>query len=227
MSIYARAAIAAVLVMGVGLAAINLLPLGGGSGVGGPPSPSPTPSLTASPSATPTPIASASPTPAPAVDIPDLTQTFVSSFNGFSIGHPENAQLTPATVVWVPGAEQNNAGYDIVGTDTITIRGGSVEAPAGVTIDDAWIDQYLLGIQPGGCAPPGSTVPQITIDGQPGRIWTSCPGEVTGAVVVGRRAYEFTMFGDASNLREIFDAYAATIDLRPEEAAKPSSSPSS
>src|SRR5262245_6939414 len=48
-NIYARAAIAAVLVVGVGLGAISLLPLGGGSGVGGPPSPSPTPSLAPSP----------------------------------------------------------------------------------------------------------------------------------------------------------------------------------
>jgi len=224
MNIYTRAAIAAVLVVGVGLAAFNILPLGGASGVGGPPSPSPTPSLTPSPSATPTPIGSASPSPAPAIAIPQLTQTFVSSFNGFSIGHPENAQITPATVIWVLGAEQNNANYDIVATETITIRGGSVEAPDGVTIDDAWMDRSFLGIQPGGCAYPTSTLSEITIDRQPARISTSCPGEVTGTVVVGRRAYEFTLFGDASNLREVFDAYAATIKLTPETAPAPSGS---
>jgi hypothetical protein len=215
-NIYARAAIAAVLVVGVGLAAINFLPRGGGSGAGGLPSPSPTPTPT------PTPIASASPSPAPAVAIPELTQTFVSSLNGFSIGYPENARLTQATVIWVPAAAQDDGRYDFV-TDTITIRGGSVKAPDGVTVDDAWMDDVFLGIQPGGCANPSSSLPEITIDGQPARISTSCPGEVTGTVVAGGRAYEFTMWSDARNLREVFDAYAATIHLRPEDAKNPAS----
>ena len=62
-----------------------------------------------------------------------------------------------------------------------------MKAPDGVEVDDAWIDDVVLGIQPGGCANPSSTLPEITIDGQTARISTSCPGEVTGTVVAGGR----------------------------------------
>ena len=62
MNIYMRAAIAAVLVIGVGLVAINVIPRGSEeAGVGGLPTSSPSPSASAAPSA----------------GIPELTQTFV------------------------------------------------------------------------------------------------------------------------------------------------------
>jgi hypothetical protein len=77
-----------------------------------------------------------------------------------------------------------------------------------------------LGISPAGCGVPRSEKLEIIIDGQAGRVWEGCPGEIEANVVVGQRVYVFTLFGDGIS-RALFDAYASTIDLRPEEAASP------
>ena len=206
-NIFVRAAIAAVLVVGVGLVAVNVLPRQpDGSGVGGQPSASP--SLSAS-------------------GIPELTQTFVSSFNGFSIGYPDDAEIEPATVVSNPSEEQDNQEFDYINNEPFhTFRGASTLAPDGVSIDD-WIDESVVGVPFGDCQEARSTLPEITIDGQPGRIHEGCPNEIEATVVVGRRVYLFTLFGlaDVANIsRAVFDAYASTIDLRPEEAASPAPS---
>jgi hypothetical protein len=210
-NIFVRSAIAAVLVVGVGLVAINVLPRQpDGSGVGGQPSASP--STSASPQLSPAPSAA---------DIPELTQTYVSSLNGFSIGYPDDAIISPATAVANPFVEQNNEEFDFINNEpSHTFRGSSMLAPGTVSIDD-WIDR---GFQPGGCGVRRSEQPEITIDGQPGRIWEGCPNEIEATVVVGRRVYVFSLFGDAdvsTVSRAVFDAYASTIDLRPEEAASP------
>ena len=111
MNIFVRAAIAAVLVVGVGFVAVNVLRQPGGSSVGGQPSASPSPS--ASP-----PSASPPPSRAPAVGIPEFTQTFVSTNNGFSIGYPDDTRIEQATVLWDPHVEQGSAGLDFFTSDT-------------------------------------------------------------------------------------------------------------
>ena len=219
-NIFVRAAIAAVLVVGVGLVAINVLPRGSdGSAVGGQPSTSPSPSAPPLPSASPL----APPSPAPAVVIPEMTQTYTSSINGFSIGYPDDATIDPATEVWDPRVNQvDYPQFDFIGSPTVgTIRGSSTAIPDGVTIDD-WVDQSVVHYEPGSsCGAARSELPEVTIDGQPGRITLDCPGEIEANLVVGQRLYLFTLGSDASNAREIFDAWASTIDLRPEEAASP------
>ena len=156
--------------------------------------------------------------------MPELTGTHVSTFNGFSVGHPEDATIDPATEPWDPRlVDQNYENYDFAHTDTFGSFGGSSTAiPDGVSID-AWVDQELDHDQPGGCAVPRTEMPQITIDGQPGRVWEGCPGEVAATVVVDGRLYFFTLFGETGVSRAVFDAYASTIDLRPDEAKDPSS----
>ena len=90
-NIFVRAAIAAVLVVGVGLLAINVLPRqSDGSASAANPA-----------RARPTPSASAPPSPAQSAVIPELTQTYVSSLNGFSIGYPDGFEIQPATEVWI------------------------------------------------------------------------------------------------------------------------------
>ena len=92
-----------------------------------------------------------------------------------------------------------------------------------MTIDD-WVDQSVVHYEPGSvCGAPRSELPEVTIDGQPGRITLDCPGEIEATVVVDGRLYLFTLVGDGVS-RALFDAYAATIDLRPEEAASPAPS---
>jgi hypothetical protein len=222
-NIFVRAAIAAVLVIGVGLLAFNVLPREpDGSSVGGQPSASPSPSASAPPS----PAQSAQ-----SVVIPELTQTFVSSTNGFSIGYPDGATTEPATVVSKPGVDQNNEEFDFINNEPLnTFRGASTPIPDGDSVDD-WVDRNVGGgLEPGGCGVPRSEQLGITIDGQPGRIWEGCPNEIEATVAVGQRVYVFSLFAgglaagdpDASTVsRAIFDAYASTIDLRPEEAASP------
>ena len=107
-------------------------------------------------------------------------------------------------------------------TDTVgsALRGASTPVPDGVAIDE-WFDRLGVGYQPGGCGVRRSEQPEITIDGQPGRIWEECPGQVEASVVAGGRMYLFTLYLEASDVRAVFDAYASPIDLRPEEAASP------
>ena len=92
-----------------------------------------------------------------------------------------------------------------------------MEIADGVSIDD-WIDEYISA---GGCYVPRSEQAEITIDGQSGRISDECPDKVVATVVVGGRLYLFTLCTTARTPGPCFDAFAATIDLRPEEAASP------
>ena len=221
-NVFMRAAIAAVLVVGVGVVAINVLPRpSDGSVVGGQPTASP------SPAQRPARRRAPSPTPAQPAGVPDLTQTFVSSNNGFSIQYPDDAAIEPATLGLEPLVEQDNKGFDFLHSETFgSLRGASMAVPDGVSIDN-WVDQSVVHYQPGGCGVPRSEQLEITIDGQPGRISESCPSEIEATVVAGQRLYLFTLLSDASDARAIFDAYASTIDLRPEDAAQgPSPTPS-
>jgi hypothetical protein len=214
-SIYLRAAIAAVLVVGIGLVAINVLPRGSDTGVGGEPTANPSPSASPSPSA------------AEPAAIPELTETHVSPFNGFSIGYPADAQIVPAKVISRPGVEQNNDDFDFIHTESYSVRGASAAVPESVSGDeiDAYVDQQITGYQPGGCGEPRREQAEVTIDGQLGRVSGSCPNEIEATVEAGGRLYVFTVWGDDAS-RALFDAYAATIDLRPEDGAIPSTSPS-
>jgi hypothetical protein len=209
-NLFVRAAIAAVLVVGIGLVAVNVLPRQpDGSGVGGEPTASP----------------ASSASPAQSAGIPELTETFVSTVNGFSIGYPDDATVDPTTVSWNVDVEQDNEQFDFILAEAYSLRGASTEIPDGVSIDD-WVDREIVGYQPGSCGNPRSEQLEITIDGQAGRVWEGCPGEVEATIVADGRLYLFTLFGDGAS-RAAFDTYAATIDLRPEEAAVPSASPSS
>ena len=148
------------------------------------------------------------------VDFPNLTTTFVSPRNGFSIKHPGRAVVHPARDLW--GLDQVETGLGAF------FQGASTEIPDGVSIDD-WIDDY---VSPADCDVPRSQQVEITIDGQSGWIW-ECPGdlsetgdvgEIHATVVAGGRLYMFTLLHGRSDGRAVFDAFAATIDLTPETA---------
>ena len=148
------------------------------------------------------------------VNFPDLTKTFVSPTNGFSVKHPDSAVLTPAKAEddWDPGKEEVDEGVDVVETGLgVVFKGASTEVPDG-SIDD-WVD----GITPGGCGSTRSQQAKITIDGRPAWI-AECPNEINAIVVAGDRVYLFSLLHDRSDARAVFDAFAATIDLTPESA---------
>ena len=193
MSVFAPMASAAVLVVAVGLVAINVLPrLPDGSSVGGP---------------------SSSPTAAVAVDFPDLTTTFFSPRNGFSIKHPEEAAVTPATQIW--GLSDDDS-FDVVETGLAAVfKGASTKIPSGASIDRLADD--AIEDAPDGCAAPRSEPAEITIDGQSGRI-VECPNQVVATVIDGGRRYLFALSHDRADARAVFDTFAATIDLTPKTA---------
>jgi hypothetical protein len=195
-STFARVGMAAVLVAAVGLMAINAVPRQpDGPNVGG---------------------ASPSPTPAQ-VEFPDLTKTFVSKRNGFSVKHPDRAVLTPANAMdgWDPGDEQSEHGIDVVDTRADAVfKGASIKAPEW----EGSIDGFVDDITPGGCGATRSQQAEITIDRRSGWI-AECPNEIDTIVVAGGRLYLFTLQHQRRDGRAVFDAIAATIDLTPETAA--------
>lgn len=197
MSTFAGAASAAVLAVAVGLMAINAVPRPpDGANVGG---------------------ATSSPTPTRAVDFPDLTRTFVSPRNGYSVKHSDTAVLTPANVMdgWDPGDAQSDVGVDVIDTRLDAVfKGASISAPEW----EGSIDGFIDDITPGGCGATRSQQAEITIDGRSGWI-AECPNEVDALVVAGGRLYLFTLQHERRDARAVFDAIAATIDLTPETAA--------
>jgi hypothetical protein len=157
------------------------------------------------------------------VDFPDLTETFVSSRNGFSIKHPDGAVLTPANVTdgWDPGDEESDVGVDVVETLVAAdFRGASIKVPEW----EGSIDGFVDAITPGGCGAIRSQQAEITIDGRSGWI-AECPSEIDAIVVAGGRLYLFTLVHARSDARAVFDAFAATIDLTPETAGDPNDVP--
>ncbi len=162
----------------------------------------------------------------------DLTTTFESPRNGFSIRYPEGAVVTPAAQSWGLGAQVDD-GFDVVETgSTAVFKGTSAsefpdgnpchdssleEIPCG-SIDEQ-VDRYLSQehLQFDGCAVPRSQQAVITIDGQSGRV-AECPNLIEATVVTPGRLYLFTMSHNLSDARAVFDAFTATIDLTPETA---------
>jgi len=218
-STFARIAVAAALVAAVGLLASNVVPRQpDGWGVGGPPSPS----------------------QSQAVEFQNLTTTFVSPTNGFSFRYLDRGRLTPAKTLWDPATQPpidetelnaagapHNDGFDVEETGFGAVfQGASTEIPDGVSID-AWVDAAVVKYLPRGCGFSRSQQAEITIDGQSGRISEDCWGKVVATVVVDGRLYLFILSHNRRDARAVFDAFAATIDLRPDEAAEPSSTPAS
>jgi ABC-type Fe3+-hydroxamate transport system substrate-binding protein len=103
------------------------------------------------------------------------------------------------------------------------LEGASTPIPDGVSIDE-WVDEYVTPLAAGGCGVPRSQQEEITIDGQSGRV-AECPDQVEATVVVSGRLYLFILGSGRSDARAFFDAWMATVDLRPEDAAVPSPTP--
>ena len=161
-------------------------------------------------------------TPETAVDYPGLTTTFVSPTNGFSFGYIDRGGLKPAKNLWDPVTQPrpDNSGahddpFDVVETGLSAVfKGASTALPDGASVD-TWVDEHVA---PVGCALPRSQQAEITIDGQSGRI-AECPNQIQATVVAGGRLYLFILLhGDRSDARAFFDAFVATIHLRPETA---------
>ena len=171
-------------------------------------------------------------TPETAVDVPSMAArpTFVSPTYGFSWKYIDRGGLKPATELWDPGDQHIDVNFDPAFDAVETGYGAYFEAastaiPDGVSIE-TWLDAAAAKYLPGSCAVPRSQQAEITIDGQPGRVTEDCPDRIVASVVVDGRLYVFRLWSTRTDARAFFDAVAATIDLRPEDAANPSGTPS-
>lgn len=223
LSLVALAAVAVMVVAIAGLAVSRIAT--DGANVGGPP-----PAPSASPSPSPSEAPSAAPVPTTLV-IPVMSDLYTSRLHGYSILYPAEWSVEEASVPWSPPAWKvagsPQAPLDVIDTrDGPLFRAASAPLPQDLPDVNDWIDQYLT-FGDTSCVPPRVGQELISIDGAPGRLRDSC-GEVEATVVLEGRVYMFTLFlfsDQVTNGRELFDAFAATIDLRPEDAALPSPSP--
>ncbi len=168
--------------------------------------------------------------PNPVVDFPDLTTTFVSPRNGFSVGYVDRGEvtITPATDSLERGNPFNS--FDVLdpgssavfgGTSTMLPEGGGLcSYDAGESIPcpsiEEQIEQKLLNL-PGACGVPRSQQKAITIDGHSGRV-VECTNHIEASLTAGDRLYIFTLSHERDDGRAVFDAFVATIDLTPEMA---------
>ena len=167
--------------------------------------------------------------------IPALTQVHVSERYGYTIRFPADWSSRQASQAWWPpdwkAEVSSEEPFDFIarGEEAPMVRAASAQLPEGLPSVNDWIDEYLTFSDVPGCAPSRETQELVRIDGAPGRLQDSC-GQVEATVVVEGRVYMFTLFlGDdqVTNARELFDAFAETIDLSPEDAMEsPSPSPS-
>jgi hypothetical protein len=223
LSLVALAAVAVIVLAVAGLAVSRIA--SDGSNVGGGPSVTPS----APPSASPQSPSPPRPTTLP---IPPMQQTFFSERHGYTISYPAGWSNSPATQAWSPpdwkaGASPAES-FDFLdgGDGAPRVRAASAPLPEGVPDVNDWIDEYLTFGDPN-CVPAREIQELVSIDGAPGRLWDGC-GEVEATIVLDGRVYMFTLFlgsDQITNGRELFDAFAATIDLRPEDAALSSPSP--
>ena len=216
MNTYAKLAIAAVVVIAVGLVGLTFLRPSEGSSVGGPnASTSPSPSTRRSPT-----IIDPSP--------PPLAETFRSSINGLSISYPSGWSVNPADAPWTDQEPRfdSSAGdilYDPALTDHLFVWVGSqsLDGQAG----DAWAAEGMSRPELG-C---GSTPEPITVDGADGVF---CEG--LALVSVGDRGYAFMLYTSSDDPsvprvydRAWFETVLESVQLQPQDAvdATPSASP--
>ena len=204
----------------------GILLLQPGPGPGPATSPSPRPTMSASPLSSPSPSA-----PTGAVPPPVLTATFTSPRNGYSVLYPGDWTTTPATVNWEAGAvnQWGSTALDELRGSSARFVGASQPLAAGETADQ-WLDEYGVGACLGPRAnwlsvPIGSATGLLDADGCPAPNGTIVvDGRLFDAVViVGGRAYNFTMDGELSHAD--FLAVLATVTLDPASAIDGSPSP--
>jgi hypothetical protein len=220
MNTYARFAAAAVAVIAIGAVGFALLRPDTSPSVGGQPlaSPSLLPPAGGTPSASPIPP-------------PDLTETFTSERNGFSISYPTGWIARPATEPWltgVPNFESTDGDvlYDPT-QDTGHLWIMVASQPLNETGGEQWVDDLLTRLSSDGiCEPPNE---RVTIDGAQGG---KCASSVA-AVVAGGRGYLILLYvsGDDPAVglvydQQYFQEILETIQLIPEDSPSPSLLPS-
>ena len=234
--------VAALFLVVIAVGAFALATRGNLANVSGPfASGTPVPNRTASASetSTPTPDPEASISTQPgvsAVSIPALTETFVSTRNGFSIRYPADWTATPATQSWPADTftQLGNHQLDELMLDgTARIAIASQALGVGQTPEE-WVASWFPPFKGSADCPNASTLaasPRIPIDGQSGYLdIAGCPmdADITisspdnkfeAFVFSADRVYQITFDGNVD--LAYFEALLATIQLDPASAVDP------
>ena len=182
------------------------------------------------PSATPSPGPNASPIPVPA-----LTETFVSTRNGFSVRYPAGWSTKAATTSWRPQTYVpigNSALDELKRQGEARLVVASQLLAPGET-EASWIASFNQPYDLGACSIDRAAWPRLTVDGQSGYLDVeACPlpadtgfstPDVRFDVIVfaGGRVYEIALDGVVD--RAYFEAVLATVRLDPAAALDPPS----
>ena len=206
---FAKVAIAAVVVVVIGVVGLNLLRPSASSGVGAQPS--------ASPSATPSP----SPSPSPASSASQAMSTFTSTMHGLSIDYPAGWVKHPATESATElGLNFNSPDvdylYDSVHQGDLFLAMAS--QPLAGKAPDAWVTDFL-GSFDGGCTGPRVS---IVVAGTNGilcasNLFATADGD-RGYFVRAYTGSDLTPEEEKAHDETWFRSVLATLRLHPENA---------
>ena len=214
MNTFAKAALAAVVVIAIGAVGLSVLRPRSPSAVGGQPTPSAIPS--ASPSAAPS--------------VPPLSETFTSTRHGFSMSYPSGWDTQPATAPATSGfpafgSPEGDFMFDPALRDHLFLLVTS--RPLNGQEGAAWADEALNTLAAADdCQLP---LAPVTIDGGPGLMCASAQA----ATWRGDRGYIFLMAVSDDEPQKVLgydEAYFAeilgTVTLQPDSADDTPASPS-
>jgi hypothetical protein len=227
----------AIAIGGVALATRSNLPNVSGPVTAGTPVPTRSPSASQTPTSTPAPAPSISTQPGgSAVPIPPLTNTFVSTRNGFSIRYPADSTATPATQSWPPDTFTQLGNHQL---DELMLSGTARMAIASQRLSvgqtpEEWVASWFPPFKGSGNCPNASVLaasPRIPIDGQSGYLdIAGCPMDADltistpdtkfeAFVFSADRVYQITFDGNVD--LAYFEALLATMQLDPSSAIDP------
>jgi hypothetical protein len=180
----------------------------------------------------PTETATASPIP-----VPPLTETFVSTRNGFSVRYPDGWSTTAATTSWRPSTLLP---FGSPALDELRLDGSarlvvaSQRLQAGQT-EASWIASYGQDYFLQRCSGDRATWPRVSVDGATGYLdLNGCPVPAdhdlstpdvafSALVFVGDRVYRIGLDGVVD--LPYFEAILATMRLDPASAIDPAPTP--
>jgi hypothetical protein len=235
MSIPMRLVAAFAILVVAGVAAFNLFrPTAGVGGVSGPTqSIAPTSPAPTSPAPTsPAPTASPQPTPF-AIDLSTWT-SYASKRYGFSIGHPADWTVRPATRAWLFPADANVYGPPNTGTENFDAANGDIGASAwsvavkpGTTVD-TWLQTYCPVAE---YTSPCTTIQSLTVsasmDGHAGSL-VRFTDDTQAFFLVNNRMYVVAIWRSEDfipgGVSRLLEGYLSTMHLLPGGPA-PSASP--
>lgn len=196
----------------------------------------PAPAVSAAPSASASPASTNEPSSSPSPSAQEggaayLTSSFVSPRNGYSVIYPNDWVVIPATASWPAGVvnQWGSPALDELRGSAARFVGASQPLAPGQTAD-AWLsafsgqgcitprDKWLtvrIGIATGLIDADGCEAPDPP-HGKGGAVYDA-------VVIVGGRAYDFTMDGELSH--SDFVALLATVSLDPGSAIDSSAQP--